>query len=81
MFEQVALYVRATVIAEKATAHSADRTLVMRMMDSLGISVAGMNAARWRIEDTTARPQTTRTDDPDLAARKAKLRAIAGGVA
>lgn len=76
--DQVALYIRALVAAEKPKAPVAARALVARLAEELGVSLPGMARRRWRIATTTARP-TARTHDPDHDERKARLRALEGG--
>ena len=76
---EVALFVRAVVVAEAPKATAADRSVVLRHMDALGITQAGLRANRWRI---AAEPeQVTRPDDPHRASAKTRLTAISGGVA
>ena len=48
---EVALYVRNVVAAEKADASPPLRALVMRQMDSLGLTLGGLRANRWVIDD------------------------------
>ena len=47
---EVALYVRQLVRAESPKASAADRTLVLRMLENLGLSQPGLARNRWRIE-------------------------------
>jgi len=77
---EVALYVRALVVAERPKATTSARLLVMRQLDALGLTTAGLRSNRWII-DAEAQQQVTRTDDPDHASTKARFRSIAGGVA
>src|SRR5690349_6478632 len=46
---EVALYVRSYIAAENVEAKAADRALVLRMGDSLGLNTAGMHRLRWTI--------------------------------
>jgi hypothetical protein len=62
-------------------AEKPDMSVLIRQQMALGLSQDGLARHHWRIEDTAGKAQTVRTDDPDLAARKTKLRAIAGGAA
>ena len=77
--QEVALYVRALVVAERPKATTSARLLVMRQLDALGLTTAGLRSNRWIIDQ--AKEQVTRTDDPDHASTKARFRSIAGGVA
>lgn len=54
---EVALFVRAVRIAEKPGASAADRNVVLRHMDSLGITEGGRAKNRWRIVDEDAEKQ------------------------
>ena len=76
---EVALYVRALAVAERPKATTSARLLVMRQLDALGLTTAGLRSNRWIIDQ--AKEQVTRTDDPDHASTKARFRSIAGGVA
>lgn len=80
MAQQVALYVRTLVDAERPKATVASRTLVRQFWDALGLSVAGLRSNRWRIEDAPPQ-QVTRPDDPARQSAKARFRAIEGGAA
>ena len=77
--QEVALYVRALVVAERPKATTSARLLVMRQLDALGLTTAGLRSNRWIIDQ--AKEQVTRPDDPDHASAKARFRSIAGGVA
>jgi len=48
---EVALYVRATALAESPKAIASDRALVLRLMDDLGVSSGGLAKNRWVIDD------------------------------
>jgi hypothetical protein len=52
--DEVALYVRALVAAEKLNASVAQRNLVRQLQEALGISLPGMARNRWRIADKQA---------------------------
>ena len=63
---EVALYVRALVVAEKPTASVSSRTLVRQMQEVLGLSLPGLHRNRWVIDHGTstneqARPAVTST--------------------
>ena len=51
---EVAMFVRSVRLAEKPDAPTAARTLVRQQMDSLGISVPGMDRLGWRIAESAA---------------------------
>lgn len=61
---EVALYVRRLVEAEVAHSPAAISTLVRQMGDSLGLTMTGMRANRWRVEaeelEADAAPQSGR---------------------
>lgn len=48
--DEVAVYVRQLVRCEQPKASAADRTLLMRMLEALGLSQPGLARNRWRIE-------------------------------
>lgn len=54
-FDEVALYVRTFCEAAEREASPAIRTLVLRQMEGLGLSAAGMSRLRWRIGTETVR--------------------------
>ena len=54
---EVAVYVRQFARAEGRDASAADRTLLLRMMEALGLSQPGLARNRWRIEDEQAAPR------------------------
>ena len=73
---EVAMFVRAVRVAESAKAPTAARTLVRQLMDSLGITVPGMNSLKWRIGSA---PQVVR-DRPELGPSvKDRLKVVQGG--
>lgn len=78
---EVALFVRAVVVAEGRKATSSDRTVVLRFLEGLGISQAGLARNRWVIDDDSPAPKVTRADDPDRASAKARFSTIDGGAA
>ncbi len=51
---EVALFVRAVVTAEGGKATAADRSIVQRKMNDLGLTVPGLRANRWRIGEASA---------------------------
>ncbi len=52
--EEVAMYVRRLMAAEKRNAPAASFTAVRQLADSLGLSTPGMRANRWKIASSTA---------------------------
>lgn len=68
--EEVAIYVRALVVAEDPSAPTSSRVLVRQLQDSLGISLPGMQRLRWHIgepksfvvdaDGATKKPRTVR---------------------
>lgn len=65
---EVALYVRSYIAAEDIDAKAADRALVLRMGDSLGLNTAGMHRLRWTIgtvveQDQSGLPPARRARD------------------
>jgi len=54
---EVAMYVRQVVRAEAPKASASDRTLVLRMLENLGLSQPGLARNRWRIEGEQPAPQ------------------------
>ena len=78
---EVALFVRAVCVAEGRKATSSDRTVVLRFLEGLGISQAGLARNRWVIDDSPPTTKVTSTDDPDRTSAKARFRSIEGGAA
>lgn len=58
---EVALYVRAVATAEQPRATAAARGLVVRMQETLGISLTGLARNKWRIESKAEQAATART--------------------
>lgn len=80
-FTEVALYVRATAVANSKLATAADRNMVLRFMDDLGISQGGLMKNRWRIAGVGEQPQVSPADDADRRSAKERFRTIEGGQA
>jgi hypothetical protein len=78
---EVALFVRAVVVAEGPKATAADRSVVARLMDGLGLTVGGLARNRWIIDSEPERKQVARTDGPDRSGAKARFKTLEGGVA
>jgi hypothetical protein len=67
---EVAMYVRQLVRAEAPKASAADRTLVLRMLENLGLSQPGLARNRWRIEgEQPALPQRAVVGGPSVRDR------------
>jgi PPE-repeat protein len=77
--EEVALYVRALVTAEQPTATAAERTLVVRLLDSLGISSNGLARNRWIIGDSPIRQARAAADTGPSVKDRFRPRVIEGG--
>lgn len=75
---EVALYLRALVIAESPGASAADRNVVARMMSSLGLTTTGMRANRWRIVDGST-PTPERKRAPRAKSARDRLKVVQGG--
>lgn len=71
---EVALYVRAVKDAEKSDASTASRTLVVRMMEGLGLSSAGLRANRWQIVEDGAEVRSE--GRPRVSSSKSRLRVV-----
>lgn len=75
--EEVALYVRALVFAERPKASTSSRVLVARLMDALGISEAGLRAARWLIDEPEqAHEQAAAPESAPDEGVRARLKAV-----
>jgi hypothetical protein len=77
---EVAMYVRCIVIAESPMSTAADRTLVLRQAEYLGVSIPGLARNRWRIgevpeDEGRATPPARRS----AATVRDRLRVINGG--
>ena len=76
---EVAMYVRSLVDAESPVAKAESRTLVIRLMGELGITVGGLAKNRWIIDVETSEPvRETPSDDRRGSARQ-RFRALEGG--
>jgi hypothetical protein len=73
---EVAMFVRAVRVAEAASAPTNARTLVRQLMDSLGITVPGMNSLKWRIGSA---PQVVRDRPESGPSVKDRLKVVQGG--
>jgi hypothetical protein len=77
---EAALYVRAVVVAEGRKATAADRTVVLRSMDGLGLTVGGLAKNGWII-DGQAEEQVKAADGPNRTSAKSRFKTIEGGAA
>lgn len=78
----IALYCRRWAEAEEPDSPVALSTLVRQMQDSLGLSVPGLRANRWRIvadEVTQRRTERTQVEAAPRESARDRLKAIAGG--
>jgi hypothetical protein len=74
---QVAIYVRTLRDASKAGAAATRTTALLRQIDNLGLSVAGLRANRWVIDEA---PRTAAAPvRPAGSSAKDRLRMISGG--
>lgn len=71
---EVAVFVRTLVAAEGPKATAAERTLVLRQMEGLGISVPGLARNKWRIGDPAPAVKATGTDTARPSRRSARER-------
>lgn len=77
---EVALYVRRLVEAEARGAVVALSTLVRQMADALGLTVPGLRANRWRIEEVEAAAACRAGQRPPARQRaRDRLRVVADG--
>lgn len=78
---EVALYVRRLAEAEKPDAFVNLGTLVRQMADSLGLTMPGMRANRWRIERPSEDDDAPAGPMPSIepTSARARLRAVSGG--
>ena len=61
--DEVALYVRTFCEASQLEASAPVRTLVLRQMEGLGLSAAGLARLRWKLPTQTETPEATKTND------------------
>lgn len=80
--EEVALYVRCLVRAERPRATAADRTLVRQLMESLGLTVTGLARNRWTIDERPVERASTSTPGATPAEPESvrdRLKLVVGG--
>ena len=76
---EVALYVRALVAAEQATATAAERVLVLRLMEQLGLSVPGLARNKWRFGEVAgAAAAAMPVDRRGVGSARDRLRVVKG---
>ncbi|MFE7947403.1 hypothetical protein [Streptomyces sp. NPDC057426] len=71
---EVALFVRTLAEAERADARVDVKKMVRSYLDSLGLSVAGMNRNRWKIAPAVAEPVEASPAATDAAVRRPSAR-------
>jgi len=76
--EEVALYVRSLVAAEKPRATVASRTLVRQQQEALGLSLPGLARLRWKIGQVRE-PVTHRATGTEGPSAKDRWKVIDGG--
>lgn len=74
---EVALYVRSLVAAEARNASVAARTLVRQQMESLGVSIPGLQRNRWRISGDSGQKVRTRPEVSESV--RDRMRLVQGG--
>lgn len=75
---QVALYIRTLREASRPGTAAARTTALLRQIDSLGLSAAGLAAQRWVIEDAAPAADSV-PRRPAGASAKDRMRVISGG--
>ncbi|MCT2042620.1 hypothetical protein M3D15_04625 [Pseudoclavibacter alba] len=77
LFTDVALYVLA--VERSMDGGAADRTVVLRMSEELGLSASGMARHKWRIaEDEVAAKREQKKTQPGRSGARDRLRAVTG---
>lgn len=76
---EVALYVRAITVAEGAKATAADRNVVQRKMNDLGLTVPGLRANRWRIVSKDDKPAQQPKRGKSRKSARERLRVVKDG--
>lgn len=82
--EEVALYVRCLVRAERPRATAADRTLVRQLMESLGLTVTGLARNRWIVDaavvaQAPAVPEAPTAPEFESDDIRARMKLVMGG--
>ena len=73
---EVAMYVRNVIAAEKPNASPPTRTLVLRQMDSLGLTMGGLARNRWIID---GEPESRTPSAPVDTSVRDRLRLVSNG--
>ncbi len=76
---EVALYVRAVVVAEGSKATASDRTVVLRFLEDLGLSQAGLARNRWIIDAERAEVKQYRATGTETASARDRFKVVDGG--
>lgn len=76
---EVALFVRSIVVSEGAKATAADRNVVQRKMNDLGLTVPGLRANRWLIVDDIDATQTAPRSSGRRPSTRDRLKLVEGG--
>jgi hypothetical protein len=76
---EVALYVRAVVVAEGRKATASDRALPLRYMDDLGLSQGGLAKNRWRIAAAAPERTLAPTGTAGRPSVRDRLKVVDGG--
>lgn len=66
LVRQVAIFVRKSVDTEMPGSRAADMLTLRQLTDSLGLSIPGMRAHRWRISEDELPDDVDDTDDDEL---------------
>lgn len=75
---EVAMYVRAVLVADGPKATAADRNVVQRKMNDLGLTVPGLRANRWRIGTVEAKQAAGPTAPKGRRSTKERLKLVQG---
>lgn len=75
---QVGLYVRAVVVSEGKLAKAADRMVVLRYMDDLGLTQGGLARNRWIIDAEPA-PKAMRPTGTEAPSARDRFTVVDGG--
>jgi hypothetical protein len=76
---EVALYVRCLAAAEQPNAATPVRTLVLQLMNDLGLSLRGLRERLWTIAAAGEASDHARRIDTGGPSTKARFRVVAGG--
>ncbi len=76
---EVALFVRTLAEAERADARLDVKKMVRGYLDSLGLSVAGMNRNRWKLAPATEAPEPTVATPARRPSARDRLKVVPSG--